>query len=82
MIHQEGDNKFNEGEFIRALTSQIRKEIEETRGSITGSGSPTSNEFYVDYKDENIRGRITISGSGRGEYYYTLTAKVDESSKP
>src|SRR5438552_14376431 len=37
-IHEEGDNRFNESEFIRALTTQIRKEIEENRGSITGSG--------------------------------------------
>jgi hypothetical protein len=80
-IHQEGDNKFNEGEFIRALTTQIRKEIEENRGSITGSGSPTSNEFYVDYKDGNIKGRISISGSASGQSY-VLKANIDESNKP
>src|SRR5580765_3561284 len=68
-IKEEGENKFNESEFIEALTSQIKKEIEESHASVTGSGSPTSNEVYIDYKDGNIKGRITISGSGSGQYY-------------
>lgn len=80
-INQEGANKFNESEFIEALTSQIKKEIEESHASITGSGSPTSNEFYIDYMDGNIKGRITISGSDSGQYY-VLKANVDESNKP
>ena len=47
-INQEGANKFNESEFIEALASQIKKEIEESRASITASGGPASNEFYID----------------------------------
>lgn len=78
-ICQEGDNKFIESEFMEALASQIKKEIQESRAIIAGSGSPTSNEFYVEYKDGNINGRITISGSQQGEYY-VLNANVDESS--
>lgn len=81
MTNQEGDNKFNESEFMEALASQIKKEIEENRCSITASGSPALNEFYSEYKDGNIKGRITISGSGRGEYY-VLRANVDEGNKP
>lgn len=81
MINEEGENKFTESEFIEALTSQIKKEIEESRGNITGSGSPASSEFYVDYKDGNIKGRITISGSASGQFY-VLKANVDESNKP
>lgn len=80
-INEGGENKFNESEFVEALASQIRKEIEETRANITGSGSPASNEFYVDYKDGNIKGRITISGSARGQFY-VLKANVEESNKP
>src|SRR6266446_8637243 len=79
-INQEGANKFNESEFIEALASQIKKEIEEWHASITGSGGPTSNEFYVDYKDGDIKRRITISGSVRGQVYL-LKANVDESNK-
>jgi hypothetical protein len=81
VVNEEGENKFNESEFMEALASQIKKEIEESHANITGSGSPTSNEFYVDYKDGNIKGRITISGSARGQSY-VLNANVDESNKP
>ena len=80
-ITQEGANKFNESEFIEALASQIKKEIEDSHASITGSGSPASNEFYVDYKDGNIKGRITISGSATGQSY-VLKGNIDESNKP
>jgi len=80
-IKEEGENKFNESEFIEALTSQIKKEIEESQAIITGSGGPASNEFYVDYKDGSIKGRITISGSVRGQVYL-LKANVEESNKP
>jgi hypothetical protein len=79
-IDQEGDNRFNEIDFLEALTSQIKKEIEESHASIAGSGSPAANEFYVDYADEKIKGRITITGSLRGEYYL-LRASVDEGNK-
>jgi hypothetical protein len=80
-INQEGANKFNESEFIEALASQIKKEIEESHASITGSDSPTPDEFYVDYKDGSIKGRITISGSARGQSY-VLKGNIDESNKP
>ena len=81
MINQEGDNKFNESEFIEALTSQIKREIGESRASITGSGNPAPNESYVDYKDGNINGRITVSGSAQGRAY-VVQANVEESDKP
>jgi hypothetical protein len=80
-INQEGANKFNESEFIEALASQIKKEIEESHASITASGNTASNEFWVDYKDGNIKGRITISGSAKGQSYL-LKGNVDESNKP
>ena len=77
MIYQEGVNRFIESEFMEALASQTRKEIEERGASITGSGSPAPNEFYVDYKDGKINGRITILGSARGQFY-VLDANVNE----
>ena len=79
MINQEGDNRFIESEFMEALTAQIKKEIEDNHATITGIGRPASNEFYVEYKDGNIKGRITISGSASGQSY-VLKANVDESS--
>lgn len=79
MINQEGDNRFIESEFMEALTAQIKKEIEDNHATITGIGRPASNEFYVEYKDGSVTGRITISGSPTVEYY-VLRAKVDESS--
>jgi hypothetical protein len=80
-IFEEGENKFQETEFIEALASQIKKEIEESHASITSSGSPSSNEFYIDYKDGDIKGRISISGAAQGRTY-ALKAIVDESNKP
>lgn len=80
MIYEEGEKKFNESEFIEALASQIKKEIEESHANITGSASPASNEFYVDYTEGKIKGRITISGSTSGRSYL-LKANVDEGSK-
>lgn len=79
MTNLEGDNNFNESELMEALSAQIKKEIETNHANITGSGSPASNEFYVEYKDGSVTGRITISGSPTVEYY-VLKAKVDESS--
>jgi hypothetical protein len=80
-IKEEGENKFNESEFIEALASQIKKEIEESKASITGTGGAAPNRFFVDYKDGDIKGRITISGSATGQVY-AVQANVDESNKP
>jgi hypothetical protein len=80
-INLEGENKFKESEFMEALASQIKKEIEESHAGITGSGNPASNEFYFDYKDGNIKGRITVSGSASGQSY-VLKANLDEGNKP
>ena len=66
MINEEGDNRFIESEFMESLTSRIKKEIQESDANVTGSGRPASNELYFDYKNGNINGRITISGSARG----------------
>jgi hypothetical protein len=46
MINREGDNKFDEREFIEALAAEITREIEETRAIIVDRGSPASNEFF------------------------------------
>lgn len=81
MIYEQGDNKFQESEFLEVLTSQIKKEIEDSHANITATGTPAPNEFSVDYKDADIKGRIVISGSARGKYY-DLKASVDESNKP
>lgn len=80
MINEAGDARFDEREFMEALTAQIKKEIEASGGAVTASGSRESNEFYFEYKSGSIEGRITISGSRRGSYY-SLKADADESSK-
>ncbi len=80
-INLEGENKFKESEFMEALAAQIKREIEESRASITATGSASPNGFFVDYRDGNINGRITISGSATGQVY-AAQANVEESSKP
>jgi hypothetical protein len=82
MINQDGDNKFMESEFMQALASQIKKEIEDNHASVTGIGPQPLNEFYVEYKDGTTKGRITISGSvATAEEYYIVRARVDERSE-
>lgn len=80
-IIEEGENKFQESQFIEALASQIKKEIEETHAGITGRGNPTPKEFYFEYKDGNIKGRISVSGVVQGRAY-TVNANIDESNNP
>ena len=81
MIIEQGENKFEESEFMEALASRIKKEIEESHASIISSGKPANNEFYLDYKDGDIKGRITVSGAAHGPMY-VLKASIDESNKP
>lgn len=79
MINKDGDDKFVESELLEALTSQIKKEIEDSKAIVTGSGNPTANAFYFEYKNDKINGRISIAGSrSRAGEYYLLSAKVDE----
>jgi len=79
-IIEEGENRFQESQFIEALASQIKKEIVENNADITAGGSISSNEFYFDYHERDIKGRITIVGSAMGQSYL-LKATVDESNK-
>lgn len=79
MINEAGDAGFDERESMEALKTQIKKEIEASGGSVTGSGYRESNEFYFDYRSGNFEGRITVSGSRRGSYY-SLKVSADESS--
>lgn len=81
MINKEGKNRFDEREFMGVLASQIENEIEESRGGVMGKASTASNEFYLEYKEGPISGRISVSGSSNAEYY-VLTARVEESSQP
>ncbi|MEW6207487.1 MAG: hypothetical protein AB1631_03915 [Acidobacteriota bacterium] len=78
MINEAGG--FDEREFMETLRTQIKKEIEDSGGSVTASGSQEPNEFYFDYRSSSIEGRITISGSRRGSYY-SLKANVEENSR-
>ena len=79
MINEAGDAKFDEREFMETLKAQIKKEIEESGGAVTASGSRESSEFYFDYKSGSSEGRITVSGSRRGSYY-SLKVVADESA--
>ena len=80
LINEEGENRFVESEFLEGLGSQIRKQIEESHGNVIASGSAAPNEFYVDYKEGDLKGRITISGSARGQSY-VLKSNIEESNK-
>jgi hypothetical protein len=61
------------------IRSQLKKEIGENHASVIASGNTAPNAFYIDYKDGDIKGRITISGSAKRRSY--LLAQLTESNK-
>jgi len=75
---------FDEQRFIASLRAEIEKEIinhaAEIRRQRNIEGDFNSSEFYIEYTQEGIKGRIVISGKMiEGGYY--LTAEIEEISE-
>jgi hypothetical protein len=75
---------FDEQGFVTSLKAEIEKEISDCAASITGQGDIEGNfnssEFYFEYTQEEIKGRIIISGKMVDGGYY-LTAGIEEMAK-
>ena len=74
-------DEFDEGNFIAALSKEVRAQITDSRATITFEGNIegdfNSSEFYYEYTEGGIKGRIIISGKMvRGTY--RMRAEVEE----
>jgi hypothetical protein len=79
LLTESDDNRFDEAAFLNALRLETRKEIESNGAAIVENEIGNSRDFSIDYQDKSYKGRITIAGSRRGQYY-SLRAKIDEES--
>ncbi|HJP95858.1 MAG TPA: hypothetical protein VJ843_00645 [Candidatus Saccharimonadales bacterium] len=80
-IHTAGDDRFNESVLITALRAELKAEITNSGAAITFEGDIEGNfnssEFYFEYAQGSIRGRIIISGKVIGDSY-SLRAALEE----
>ena len=72
---------FDEQGFITSLKAEVEKQIIDSAAAITGQGNIEGNfnssEFYFEYMQGGIKGRILISGKMIESGYY-LTADLEE----
>jgi hypothetical protein len=75
------DDRLAEQEFITSLKRDIEKEIIDSAAVITHQGNIeghfNSSEFYFEYTQEQIRGRIVVAGKLIGNSYF-LRANLEE----
>lgn len=80
-ISKPGDEIFNEPEFIRTLRKEVQSQITESGSFVTFEGEIAgefnSSEFYLEYAEGKIQGRIIISGGTIGATYL-LRATLEE----
>lgn len=80
-IRAPGDESFNEAEFVKALKEDVQRQITDSGSVITSGGDMAgafnSCEFYFEYAEGSIKGRIVISGKVIGRSY-KLRADLEE----
>ncbi|PYT05769.1 MAG: hypothetical protein DMF60_10895 [Acidobacteria bacterium] len=78
------NDKFNERQFIESLKANLEKLIIDNSAVITRrgdiEGSFHSSEFYFEYKQEDLQGRIVLSGT-LSVTAYRLRADLEERSE-
>ncbi|SRR6266404_6356794 len=76
-----GDDLFDEQQFTASLKADVEKKIIDCAAAITHQGNIegkfNSSEFYFEYSQGNVRGRIVISGKLIGSTY-CLRADLEE----
>ena len=75
-----GSEPFKESQVFLSLKSEIKRQIQATGMQLKGSAYSTNDGFQIEYAEGKIRGKVQISGQ-RNERYYSVTARIDESSK-
>ena len=80
-IHTLGDDRFDEAEFTTALKEDVKRQITDSGAVITLQGDIAGNfnssEFYFEYAQGEIQGRIVMSGKVIGGSY-RLRADLEE----
>jgi hypothetical protein len=77
---QINDSAFDEVAFITSLKADVEQEINHSGATIISQGSEKPAEFYLEYKDRDVHGRISIGGKKSGANFYSLEARLDEGS--
>ena len=72
------DPAFDEADFMASLKTDVEKEIKGSGANVIDQGSSDPAEFYFEYREGAVRGRINISGKKGGANYYSLQASIDE----
>jgi hypothetical protein len=80
-IKSTGESSFDEAAFLASLKVDVEKEIAASGAKVVGEGSSGPAGFYFEYIQQDIRGRVEISGKKSGTFY-TLEAKLIESTEP
>ena len=83
-INISSEGEFDERELIESLRASVEQKIVESGGITNTSGYIPGNfnscEFFIDYTQEGIQGRIIISGNITGRAY-RLRADLEEKSQ-
>lgn len=80
-IKSSGESGFDEAAFLASLKVDVEKEIGTSGAKVVGEESSGPAGFYFEYIQQDIRGRVEISGKKSGSFY-TLEAKLIESTEP
>ncbi|MGI8469201.1 MAG: hypothetical protein ACR2N3_12195 [Pyrinomonadaceae bacterium] len=72
--------KFNQAEIIQELKEKTESEILRHNAKVVNSNQLNSSSFYLEYKAENIAGRIEIKSTLRQENYFLIEVSFDETS--
>ena len=78
---QIGSASFDETGFIASLKTGLENEIRSSGAKIITAGSSSPAEFYFEYSEGDIHGRISIGGK-RARDFYSLEASLDEKREP
>lgn len=73
-------DSFDETAFIASLKADIEQEINRSGATIMNRGSSDPAEFYFEYSEGNVHGRISIGGNKSVANYYSLEATLNERS--
>ena len=80
-IKSTSENSFDEAAFLASLKVDVEKDIAASGATVIDQGVTGLSGFYIEYVDRDIRGRVEISGKKSGSSFYTLDAKLIESSE-
>jgi hypothetical protein len=79
-IKEESDDKFDEGEFMKAVNVEIEKGIKASGASVTKNDAPSPRNIYFEYKSGKNIGKVMLTAE-RKTNQVSLRAELEESAK-